>query len=88
MSYGKIEIHNFYCISCGNKGIPCVRPRAHQRERFHRKKLYCPNCKKEIQHIEICNEEEAFLFKQAFEAGEYLEENQESLKFLGQISSI
>lgn len=80
MSYGKIEVHNFYCIGCGNKGIPCVRPRAHKRERFHRKKLYCPNCGLTVNHIECSTDEETYDFKQAFEAGEFKEELEMSLK--------
>lgn len=80
MSYGKIDIHDFYCINCSSRGIPCVRPQAHKREKFHRKKLYCPTCGLTVNHIECCNEEEAYEFKQSFEAGEFKAELELSLK--------
>ena len=80
MSYGKIDIHDFYCINCSSRGIPCVRPQAHKREKFHRKKLYCPICGLTVNHIECCNEEEVYEFKRLFEAGEFKEELELSLK--------
>ena len=80
MSYRKIDIHDFYCINCSSRGIPCVRPQAHKREKFHRKKLYCPICGLTVNHIECCNEEEVYEFKRLFEAGEFKEELELSLK--------
>ena len=88
MGYGKIDIHDFYCINCGEKVYSCVRPQAHRREKFHRKKLYCPHCHKEVQTIEIANDFEAYEFKMAFEQGIFVQENIESQLFLNQNSSI
>ena len=81
MSYGKIDIHDFYCINCGNKAMSCVRPQAHRRERFHRKKLYCPHCKYTLNCVEIKNDIEAYDFKQAFDAGEFIAEARESIEY-------
>lgn len=80
MSYGKIDIHDFYCLNCGNKSLPCVRPQAHKRERFHRKKLYCPNCGLTVNHIEVKNDEEAYEFKEAFANGEFKKEAEISVE--------
>ena len=80
MSYGKIDIHDFYCINCSSRGIPCVRPQAHKREKFNIMKLYCPICGLTVNHIECCNEEEVYEFKRLFEAGEFKEELELSLK--------
>lgn len=74
MGYGKIDIHDFYCMKCGCKVFSCVRPQAHRREKFHRKKLYCPTCRITLNCIEIKNDIEAFEFKEAFELGEFKEE--------------
>lgn len=78
-----MEIHDFYCINCGQRGLPIVRRHSLQHEKFHRKKLYCPWCKMTVNHIECRNDEEAFEFKQAFENGEYAEEAEESLRHGG-----
>ena len=80
MGYGKIDIHDFYCLNCGNRSMPCVRPQAHRREQFHRKKLYCPHCGLTVNHIECKNDEEAYEFKQAFEAGKFINEAARSIK--------
>ena len=80
MGYGKIDIHDFYCIECGNRAMSCIRPRAHRREKFHRKKLYCPTCRATINCVEVKNDCEAFEFREAFEAGEFVKEAQESIK--------
>ena len=80
MSYGKIDIHDFYCIKCGNKGMPCLRPQAHRREKFHRKKLYCPTCGLTVNHIECKNDEEVYEFKEMFANGDFQEEVEISLK--------
>jgi len=72
--YRKIEVNSFYCMGCGKKAMECVRPQAHRRESFHRKKLYCPWCKTTANCVECKNDEEVFEFKQAFENGEFQEE--------------
>ena len=74
-----VELHDFYCLKCGNKGIGVFRSVGFQREKFHRKKLYCPFCKEEINHIECKTYEEVQVFKDAFERGEFKDEAEESL---------
>lgn len=43
---------DFYCCKCGKKGFPIVRVRGKEREVGHLKKLWCINCKQEINHAE------------------------------------
>ena len=45
----------FYCCKCGNEGIPIRRKNSKLRESGHLKKLYCLNCKKEVNMVE-CKE--------------------------------
>ena len=78
----KMSEHNFYCIRCGNKGIPLSRNRGHQHGRFHKKKLYCMTCKEEVNHIECKNAEDVEIFKTNFENGVYINEVEESLAYL------
>ena len=80
MSYGKIDIHDFYCLNCGERALSCVRPQAHRREKFHRKKLYCPNCQLMCNTVEVKNDIEAYEFKEAFELGEFVEEAKASIE--------
>ena len=80
MGYGKIDIHDFYCLNCGKKALSCVRPQSHRREQFHRKKLYCPHCQLTLNCVEVKNDVEAFEFKQAFEAGEFKSEAEQSVE--------
>ena len=74
--------HNFYCIKCGNKGIPLMRRQSLQHEKMHRKKLYCLHCKEEVNHIECKNAEDVEIFKINFENGVYINEVEESLAYL------
>ena len=46
-------INDFYCTKCGKKGLSIPRTFGHYREAGHLKKLYCPYCKKEQNHVEI-----------------------------------
>ena len=78
----KIELHDFYCLKCGNKGLGIFRNVGFQRERFHRKKLYCPFCKEEVNHIECKTPEEIEELKKNFENGVYRDEAKESLDFV------
>ena len=48
----KMTKSDFYCVICGNKGIPVIRHGA-QREKGHLKKLFCLCCNKETNHAEI-----------------------------------
>lgn len=66
----------FYCTCCGKRGIPIARKRGQGREAGHLKKLYCLNCKREVNHVE-CKEfthytEEDFLFE--FNHGNFAED--------------
>ena len=75
----KFEMHDFYCLQCANKTIPVARKLSQKREKFHRKKLWCPTCKVEINCIEITTQEEKEKFMEAYENGEYQKEAEESL---------
>lgn len=48
-----ITDNEFYCVSCGEKGLPVVRKYGAERENGHLKKLYCLKCKKETNHVEV-----------------------------------
>ena len=74
--------HRFFCESCGREGIPIPRKKSCQREKLHRKKLYCPWCKKEVNHIECRTPEEIEEFKKNFEEGVYKDEAETSLDFV------
>lgn len=78
----RVELHDFYCLKCGNKGIGVFRNVGFQRERFHRKRLYCPFCKEEVNHIECKTYEEVQIFKDTFERGEFKDEAEESVSYL------
>ena len=79
---GNFAEHSFYCIKCGNKGMPLMRKQGFKRERFHRKKLYCIHCKEEINHIECQTQDEIYKFKEDFENGVYINEAEESISFI------
>lgn len=78
----KYEEHQFYCLLCGKPGIPLRRKAGFQHGAFHRKKLYCPYCKVEVNHIEIRNLTEKEEFLENFENGVYKDEAQESVDSL------
>ena len=73
------KTHRFFCIQCGNEGIPLARKQGHKHGRFHRKKLYCPYCKMEINHVECKDDLDAYEFKVCFERGVFASEIEESL---------
>ena len=79
----EIVLHSFYCMKCGNKAMELSRKRGFQHERFHRKKLYCPYCKLELNCIECKNDEDVYEFKENFEKGVYENEVKDSLYYLG-----
>lgn len=74
--------HEFYCVKCGNKGIPLMRQKGYQHERYHRKKLFCLTCQQEVNHIECKNYEEVTWFKANFEKGVFKDEAEESLSYV------
>ena len=73
------QTHRFFCIKCGKEGIPLARKQGHKHERFHRKKLYCPYCKMEINHVECQTDEDVYNFRADFEEGVFTDEIEESL---------
>ena len=77
------EEHKFYCLLCGREGIPLLRKTGFQRGSLHRKKLYCPYCKVELNHIEIKTLDEEEKFKEDFKNGVYKDEAEESRAFVG-----
>lgn len=48
-------ISEFYCTCCGQRGIPIFRKGNQRREAGHLKKLYCLNCQREVNHVEIAD---------------------------------
>lgn len=74
------EVHDFYCINCGNKGIPVARCKGQLRGKSHLKKLYCINCHCEVNHIEIRTPDELEKFKGDFKNGCYKKQAEESIR--------
>ena len=75
---GSFSEHSFYCIQCGNKGIPIMRNNGRAKEKFHRKKLYCLHCKKETNHVEIREKASSYTyfdFKMEFDLGRFVDGN-------------
>lgn len=72
-------LHDFYCIRCGNKGISLMRKQGYKHSKMHRKKLYCPFCKEEVNHVECKNMEDVEEFRLNFEKGVYKNEAEESV---------
>lgn len=75
----KMETHDFYCIRCGNKGIPIARKGSQFRTSMHRKRLFCPWCKMEVNHVECRDIYDVEIFKEDFADGLYREEAEESV---------
>ena len=73
---------DFYCLNCGQKNMPIFRNPGRMRERGHRKRLYCPWCKQEVNHVECRTQQEIDQFKEDFEAGLFVEEAEESIKYI------
>ena len=68
------EQHRFFCMRCGKEGIPILRKVNHKHSKHHRKKLWCPTCKMEVNFIECSSDQEIQEFKEQFENGAYKEE--------------
>ena len=83
MRVSKCQEHDFYCIKCGNKGIPLLRQRGFQHSDNHRKKLYCIYCKTEVNHVECKNMIDVENFKRDFENGVYVNEAEDSVSHGG-----
>lgn len=78
----KMRQNYFMCIQCGKLAMILPRPIGHQYKNGHRKRLYCPHCKVEINCVECKNDEDIFYFKEDFANGLYKEECEESLKYI------
>ena len=74
--------HDFYCLNCGKRNISVMRSRGHLREKGHRKAMYCPHCKMEVNHVECFDDADAYNFKLDFEDGKFIQEAKESIEFL------
>lgn len=77
-----MRFNTFMCMNCGKSAMMLPRPVGHQYQSGHRKRLYCPHCKLEVNCVECKDDEEIFYFKEDFEAGRFKEECEESLKFI------
>ena len=73
--YNMCDPSYFYCTKCGNKNLLTVaRKQGQSREPGHLKKLFCFNCKEEVNHAEVrpfittYTEED---FKEEFELGRF-----------------
>lgn len=77
----KYEIHDFYCMRCGNR-LPLARRTNKLRESLHRKKLYCPFCGVEANMVEVKNYKEKLKFQEMFKNGEFKEELEMSINFV------
>jgi len=80
----------FFCTSCGNEGLPIMRPKGQMREPGHLKKLYCIHCKKEINHAEVrevgkYTEKD---FRKEFELGRFKDGQRVEAKDLYQCSNL
>ena len=82
------EIHKFFCMQCGKEGLPLQRKVNHRHGKHHRKKLWCPYCKREVNHVECRNDQEVQEFKEAFAAGAYVEELAESIKVIDEENKV
>jgi formate dehydrogenase maturation protein FdhE len=78
--------HSFYCINCGNKGIPLMRKQGFKHQGMHRKQLYCVHCKCEVNHVECKTFDEVEEFRENFINGVYKDEAKESIYFVGTAS--
>lgn len=58
-----------------------MRRASMQREKMHRKKLYCIHCQKVINHVECKTQEEVEQFFIDFNSGDYQDEAIESMAF-------
>ena len=76
-----IVFHDFYCMGCGKKNLSLPRKTSKLKGKFHRKKLYCRNCKITLNHIECRDDYEIWEFHNDWEAGVFTKEAEESKEF-------
>lgn len=75
------ETHDFYCINCGERGIPVARPGNKKKGEGHRKNMYCYHCRHTVNHIECRTAEEVQQFKEDFANGIFKEEAEQELAY-------
>lgn len=71
------DFSSFYCPHCGEKIFDLPRQKSKQKEKFHRKKLYCPKCQATYNSIECRNDMEVYEFTEDFLNGLYENDCQE-----------
>lgn len=72
-----ITDHNFYCAKCGQRNYSVARVAGKERENGHLKKLWCYNCKEEVNCCEIFPFSEKYtkeMFDLEFQYGNFDEE--------------
>lgn len=70
----KKESHSMYCTKCGNRGLDvCRTGKGKTREKGHLKKLWCINCKEEVNHAEISNNYTIEMFRYEFEHNNFVD---------------
>jgi len=74
---------NFYCTKCGQKGIPIPRINGKERQGGHLKKLYCLQCKKEVNMVEIreCGKYNKKIFDLEYKYGNFNENGERILPY-------
>ena len=80
----------FFCTGCGHQGIPIMRPKCKNREAGHLKKLYCIYCKKEVNHVEIREQDQKYTeqdFKLEYELGRFINGDRIEIKNLMKCST-
>jgi hypothetical protein len=75
----KMVPHDFYCMNCGKKTFELYRKEGFQHGRLHRKRLYCPYCRCEVNAIECKDYLDVVEFKENFANGVYKEEAEASI---------
>lgn len=75
------ETHDFYCINCGNKGIPLTRQGNKKKGEGHRKNMYCYHCKHTVNHVECRSMDEVKQFQFQFANGDFKEEAERELAY-------
>lgn len=63
------QINKFMCPLCGKETVPIIRKTSRQRQKGHRKWLYCPWCKKTVNTYECRNHQELQEFKHQYDSG-------------------
>ena len=74
----------FFCTNCGKESVPIMRRKSHMREAGHLKKLYCINCRKEINHFEVRDIDTDGIeqFKKEFILGRFIDGNRTEINKL------